>query len=295
MNARATPMLSWAMSGLFCTALLAGCATEAELTVAATLSDFPGPPRSAPAVSAEMRAQCLRPASQRGVVQNEMSAHWQMRVRTFLREPPRADPDAIVFVGDSITERANYAGIWPALADRIVDRGIGGDKVGGGPYLGVLDRLGDIAGARPRTIILMIGVNDILFAKTPSEQLEACYAVLVAQLAGLLSEPRHLVLTTTLPAERGSENNRQIRRFNGVVRALAEAHGYSFADTAAHLAMHRAASHRPASSTVASPFLADGLHLSPSGYRVIAACAIGPALVRLGYVEAKATLLHRCH
>ena len=61
--------------------------------------------------------------------------------------------DAVVFLGDSITE----GGVWDEWFRELLtlNRGIGGDTVGG-----VLDRL-DSALYEPRAISLLIGTNDL--------------------------------------------------------------------------------------------------------------------------------------
>lgn len=74
-------------------------------------------------------------------------------------------PNAIVFVGNSITEQ----GWWQMLIPnrKVENRGIGGDNT-----YGMLDRLPGILESDPRTIFLMAGIND-LSAGLPVDQIAA--------------------------------------------------------------------------------------------------------------------------
>ena len=57
-------------------------------------------------------------------------------------------------LGDSLTEWGNWHELVPEF--RIINPGIGGDTSSG-----VLDRLQEVIGRRPKVVFVMIGTNDI--------------------------------------------------------------------------------------------------------------------------------------
>lgn len=71
-------------------------------------------------------------------------------------------PEAIVFLGNSITEQ----GWWQVLIPgrKVENRGIGGDNT-----YGMLDRLPAILESRPRKIFLMAGINDLTAGRAVDE------------------------------------------------------------------------------------------------------------------------------
>ena len=64
----------------------------------------------------------------------------------------------VVMIGDSITDGAEWSEMFPAV--RIVNRGIGGDTVGG-----VLKRMESIYAIHAEKAFIMIGINDIVVGK----------------------------------------------------------------------------------------------------------------------------------
>jgi lysophospholipase L1-like esterase len=71
--------------------------------------------------------------------------------------------NAIVFLGNSITERGEWQEILADSPYPIINRGVGGDN-----SFGILARMERILLAKPRSIFLMDGIND-LFRKLPNE------------------------------------------------------------------------------------------------------------------------------
>jgi lysophospholipase L1-like esterase len=74
--------------------------------------------------------------------------------RTSLFEILPKESDSIVFLGDSITQRCNWDELFGS--EKIINRGIGSDTT-----FGVLHRLKEITDTKPKSIFLMIGINDI--------------------------------------------------------------------------------------------------------------------------------------
>lgn len=80
------------------------------------------------------------------------NAHYRERMALFATLP--AQKNAIVFLGNSITEAGEWNDILPGKP--VQNRGISGDVT-----YGVLNRLPQIIAARPAKIFLLIGVNDL--------------------------------------------------------------------------------------------------------------------------------------
>lgn len=80
------------------------------------------------------------------------NTYYQGRMELFQSLP--VEKNAIVFLGNSITERGMWHELLPGKI--IMNRGIGGDN-----SFGVLGRLQAIIGTKPAKIFLMIGINDI--------------------------------------------------------------------------------------------------------------------------------------
>ncbi|MEX6686503.1 GDSL-type esterase/lipase family protein [Danxiaibacter flavus] len=80
------------------------------------------------------------------------NTYYQGRMELFNNLP--ITKNAIVFLGNSITERGAWNELLPGK--KIMNRGIGGDNT-----FGVLARLDGIVKAQPKKIFLLIGINDL--------------------------------------------------------------------------------------------------------------------------------------
>lgn len=90
-------------------------------------------------------------------------ANWYYKQRMDYFEKVPVPKNAIVFVGNSITERAEWQEL---LADRnytVANRGIGGDN-----SFGIWARIDEVLRVSPKTIFLMDGIND-QFRKLPQD------------------------------------------------------------------------------------------------------------------------------
>ncbi len=103
------------------------------------------------AQSREVRAQAFSPAG-----------YYLLRMDLFAATPLAVGD--IVFLGDSLTEGAEWNELFPDLPVR--DRGISGDTTAG-----VLQRLGTITSARPAAVFLLIGTNELGPALDPAPSL----------------------------------------------------------------------------------------------------------------------------
>ncbi|HSI69194.1 MAG TPA: GDSL-type esterase/lipase family protein [Gillisia sp.] len=116
------------------------------------------------------------------------NTYYQGRMEVFNSLPKTKD--AIVFVGNSITERAQWNELLPG--ELIINRGIGGDNT-----FGLLARLEDILSQRPGKLFLMIGINDI-GRGLPLEVIKQNYTRIVKQIQ--IQSPRTRVyIQSVLP------------------------------------------------------------------------------------------------
>lgn len=205
--------------------------------------------------------------AQHAKVENEMSRYWRERVDGFAKEPVVAG--SIVFLGDSMTERfALPSLLGGATQRRLVNRGIGGDKVGGWRYWGLLDRLNAVLDLQPTQLVLMIGVNDLVFAHTPSESLHANARLLLERLAGI----PQLIVQSVLPV-RGNLAQHQARfaPYNAHLQAEAK-----------RLRLHWLDLRPPFTNDdglLRAEFASDAVHLNDAGYRLWAG-QLAPLLAR---------------
>ena len=85
--------------------------------------------------------------------------------RTSLFQELEIPSQSIVFLGDSLTERAEWAELFPDK--RIINRGVGGDTIEG-----VLNRLDEIIKSKPEKVFIMIGINDLTNGIKTSETIK---------------------------------------------------------------------------------------------------------------------------
>ncbi len=103
---------------------------------------------------------------------NYTNSHYLQRMEFFNKMPHRKNE--IVFLGNSITEHGEWQELIPDKP--VINRGIGGDNT-----FGVLARLDDIVAAKPKTIFLLIGIND-LSRKLPYDVIIRNYRRIIAKI-----------------------------------------------------------------------------------------------------------------
>lgn len=186
------------------------------------------------------------PEAERG-----MPAHWRSRVSMHERHPVEAGD--LVMLGDSLTEWGDWGEALGVPGVR--NRGIAGDTVGG------LDRrVGPLLAARPRAIVLMIGINDLLGGASPADVLAAQRA-LIARIRAEAPDAR-LVVQSLLPVdphEVGARHNPRVAEVNAGLAAIARDAGATWLDLWPAMGGEAGLDRR---------FTYDGLHLNGEGYAV---------------------------
>jgi len=139
------------------------------------------------------------------------------RVTLFATLPVMNGGDA--FVGDSLTEFGHWAEAYPAL--RVRNFGVPGDTT-----VGLQHRLQQIIDAKPSSIYLMIGTNDLEFGRTPAQTAANVEDILDRLHAGLSTATAYV--ESVLP--RVSKYNDQIVALNVLLKAAAEKRGLTYID-----------------------------------------------------------------
>jgi len=152
-------------------------------------------------------------------------------------------------LGDSLTEWGNWHELVPEF--RIINRGIAGDTSSG-----VLDRLQEVIGRRPKVVFVMIGTNDI--------GLQVPHEVLLRNLREIVTRLRDALIIPVAQSIlfRGGwqqASNDAIAAVNAEWAAYCAAEGVRFLDLNASMAVN---GHLPDAMTF------DGLHLTAAAYRV---------------------------
>lgn len=182
------------------------------------------------------------------------NGHYKDRQALFASLPQQKN--AIVFLGNSITEAGKWNEILPGLP--VQNRGISGDN-----SFGVLARLPQIVAAKPAKIFLLIGVNDLKREVPANVIINNCERMLSMIKAG---SPRTKVYVqsilpvndTILIEPFKKVTNANVAVVNKAYEQLSKQYGYSFVNL-----------HEPFADTKGQLKRAetpDGLHLKVSSY-----------------------------
>lgn len=157
---------------------------------------------------------------------------------------------AIVMLGDSMTERAQWSEI--TGCHFVANRGISGDSSSG-----LLRRIDDVTKLKPLAVFLMIGVNDI-HANVPVDRIAANVRQVLAELTGAGIT---VYLTSVLPVTQtyARKLNPQIRQLNALYDGM-RSEKVQLVDFTREMST--------ADGSLAGSLSVDGLHLSTDGYRV---------------------------
>jgi hypothetical protein len=177
------------------------------------------------------------------------------RMSLFASSTGEAD---IVMLGDSITQFGEWAELFPHA--RIMNRGIEGDTTEG-----ILDRLDEVIARKPKLVLLMIGINDLLLGVDPDVIAGKVHSI-VARLDAIGTR---VVLQSTLPVQDNVRVNSRVQALNLLLRSLP---GVAFVDLRPMLAP---------SGALLADYTVDGIHLKGSAY-LIWRDIIGPIIGGIG-------------
>lgn len=186
---------------------------------------------------------------------NDVPALYQHRRELFERLPTRQG--AVIFVGDSQSEQCEWQELLYPDNSVILNRGIVGDYV-----TGVQARLDEIIRHQPARIFLLVGINDLLFGKTP-EEIEPFYRELVATIRKRTPDSE-LFLQSILPVNNDIKKlgveNETIQQLNAKIAAIAQSYALPYIDLYSQLT--------DANGNLSAQFTADGIHLNGAGYAI---------------------------
>lgn len=127
-----------------------------------------------------------------------------------LFESTPATEGAIVFIGDSHTDMFALDEYFPDK--KILNRGIGGDTVGG-----VLLRMGEVIGKKPKKVFVQIGTNDMGSYRVDMMRAKRNYVGLLRQLVGSVGNS-NVYVQNILPTSLDYEYRERTREFNNFLR-----------------------------------------------------------------------------
>ncbi|SMO88979.1 GH92 family glycosyl hydrolase [Gracilimonas mengyeensis] len=163
-------------------------------------------------------------------------------------------PDEILFLGDSITDNAEWAELFGNNPD-IKNRGIGGDDTDG-----VLERLGEVTESQPDKVFIMIGTNDLAYGKSKEYVVDNYRKILDRIMSD--SPDTEIYLQSVLPVDdqvHFTRPNADIEYINGQLQSISKELGLIYIDLASQF--RKDGKMDPAYSI-------DGLHLNGEGYEV---------------------------
>ena len=179
--------------------------------------------------------------------------HYKKRIKKFKKNP--INPGDVVFIGNSITEGGQDWGDKLKIAN-VKNRGISGDVTDG-----VLVRLGELIKYKPKSIFIMIGVNDLFNLYYRKEIPSPEYVInnllkITTQLHEKLPNTK-IYLQTLLPTARDF-----INQSINVVNASIKVHQSNGTYTLIDLNPHFTADN----GLIKSSLTYDGTHLNIQGY-----------------------------
>lgn len=181
--------------------------------------------------------------------------HYKQRIEDFKNSP--LDSNTIIFIGNSITEQG---GNWSEKLNlkNVRNRGIAGDVTDG-----VLKRLDEIVYNRPKSIFLLIGINDLFnmhFVKDiPSEEYIADNIVKIAKYVNQKSPETKIYIQTILPTSK-DYMVRKINKVNTIIKDNEKDSLYEIID------LHKVFADD--NGLIMPNFTTDGTHLNDLGYAI---------------------------
>lgn len=162
----------------------------------------------------------------------------------------------IVFLGDSITDRCEWAELFANSG--IIRRGISGDITEG-----VLHRLSEISGRKPSKIFIMIGINDLRRNYDIDSVIVKNYSQILSSLQKETKETK-IYIQSVLPVNNKVKDtkttNKNVYDLNSKLQSLAFVNGIKYIDLFNRFIDEEGNLHKDLTS--------DGLHINGNGYLI---------------------------
>jgi lysophospholipase L1-like esterase len=198
---------------------------------------------------------CVVDASaQKPIDTSYKTTYYEQKVTMYglLPHPKRS----IVFLGDSITDIAEWSEIWQN--NKVKNRGISSDNT-----FGVLARLDDVIAFVPEKIFIMIGINDIA-RDTPDSMIIGNHEKICRRLKAALPKTK-IFIESLLPTNNNfSEFHRHqnkmehIRFVNDALKQLCKKYDLTYVDLYSQFL--------DSSGKLSKQYTNDGLHINGYGY-----------------------------
>ena len=182
--------------------------------------------------------------------------YYQQRMEYFNQTP--IPKNAIIFLGNSITERAEWQELLADSKSPVINRGIGGDN-----SFGILARMDEIVNAKPKAIYLMDGIND-QFRKLPQEVSINNYRRIIRKIKQQ-SPKTKIYIESALPINEEMTKeaytkgrNVLVPELNKKIKALADEEGVTYIDICPLF--------QDDNGVLKPEFTMDGVHLKAAAY-----------------------------
>jgi lysophospholipase L1-like esterase len=172
--------------------------------------------------------------------------------RTSLFEILPEKPDSIVFLGDSLIARCNWNELFGN--DKIINRGIDSDTT-----FGVLNRMKQITDKNPKSIFIMIGINDIKNNVDLTESISDYEKILLTIRKD--SPDTTIYIQSILPVNESLQScrNSNIVAFNTQLKSLSQKHDAHYVDLYQLYSIN---------NSLLPNVTYDGIHLNGNGYTI---------------------------
>jgi len=190
----------------------------------------------------------------------EELAEWNRAIKAYYYhkkehfEKLQNSPEDILFLGDSITDNAEWAELF-GNNPHIKNRGIGGDDTAG-----VLGRLDEITGSQPRKVFIMIGTNDLAYGLTIDDVVENYTTILETILRD--SPDTDIYVQSILPVDESihyTRPNADIEAINEQLKKISHELDLTYINLAEDFKKD---------GKLNPEFSIDGLHLNGKGYEI---------------------------
>ena len=159
-----------------------------------------------------------------------------------------------VFLGDIMTDYGEFQEYFPD--EVVLNRGIRNDY-----SKGVLNRVDEVVNRNPAEVYLMIGVNDIRYARLRIQDFEENVTSIINAFD---STRTRLFIQSILPVNNGlygiQVSNKKVVKLNEVLKRIADENGVAYIELHAHFL--------DGSGQLDKKFTGDGLHLNGEGYKL---------------------------
>ena len=174
-------------------------------------------------------------------------------------------PGGVVFIGASSIVRWNLPESFPELGAKAINRGFGGSLLADSVYFA--DRI--VIPYKPRIVVLYAGDNDVE-TPTTAEQIADGFVKFDQKVHAALPDAK-IIFISIKPSLRRFAFMDKIRRANGLVKAyIGQQKHLAYVDIVPQML---GADGKPRPELL----VADGLHMTPEGYKIWTAAQAAPA------------------